>query len=121
MKIADILRQVADAIEQQQDPGRPDDAIQNPAELSATAGGMPVDTPHNQDQGADDEVMIPPLQLKTELLKKAVGVDSVFDPGEARADQCSDNQEDELDRMRRHAGVPVVAISELSDDEPLES
>ena len=121
MKISDVLRQVADAIEQQENPAAPDDAIQNPAELSATAAGSEVDTPHNQDAGADDAVMIPPLQLKTELLKKAVGVDSVFDPGEARADQCSDNQEDELDVIRRHAGVPVVAISELSDDEPLES
>lgn len=121
MKIADILRQVADAIEQQQDPGRPDDAIQNPGRLSATAAGQEIAAPHNQDLGADDAVMIPPLQLKTELLKRAVGVDNVFDPGEARADQAQGDTEDELDIIRRHAGVPVVAISELSDDEPLES
>jgi len=121
MKIADLLRRVADAVEQEQNPARPDDQIQNPAELSPTAAGAPVDPPHNQDAGAGDAVMIPPLQLKTELLKKAVGVDSVYDPGEARADQAHDNSEDELDIIRRHAGVPVVAISELSDDEPLES
>jgi hypothetical protein len=50
-----------------------------------------------------------------------VGVDSVFDPGEPRADEAHDNQPDELDRLKRHAGVPVVAIAELGDDEPLES
>jgi len=121
MKISDVLRQVADAIEQQEDPGQPDQQIQNPARLSPTAAGQAVDAPCNQDAGADDAVMIPPLQLKTELLKKAVGVDSVYDPGEPRADQAHDNQSDELDRIRGLAGVPVVAISELSDDEPLES
>ena len=121
MKIADVLRQVADALEQQENPAVPDQQIQNPAQLSATAAGTEVDTPCNQDAGEDDAVMIPPLQLKTELLKKAVGVDSVFDPDGARADQAHDNQPDELDIIRRHAGVPVVAISELSDDEPLES
>ena len=121
MKISDVLRQVADAIEQQENPAQPDERLQNPARLSPTAAGMEVDAPRNQDAGADDDVMIPPLQLKTELLKKAVGVDSVFDDGEPRADQAHDNQPDELDVIRRHAGVPAVAISELSDDEPLES
>jgi len=121
MKISDVLRQVADAIEQQENPAQPDERLQNPAQLSPTAAGTEVDAPRNQDAGADDDVMIPPLQLKTELLKKAVGVDSVFDDGEPRADQAHDNQPDELDVIRRHAGVPAVAISELSDDEPLES
>lgn len=121
MKIADVLRQVADAIEQQETAGQPDEQLQNPAELSPTAAGVEVDAPDNQDQGADDAVMIPPLQLKTELLKKAVGVDSVFDADGPRAEDCADNQPDELDIIRRHAGVPAVAISELSDDEPLGS
>jgi hypothetical protein len=121
MKISDVLRQVADAIDHQENPAVPDEQIHNPAQLSPTAAGTPVEAPSNQDLGADDEVMIPPLHLKTELLKKAVGVDSVFDAGEPRADQAHDNQNDELDRIRGLAGVPVVAISELSDDEPLES
>jgi hypothetical protein len=121
MNIAEILRKLADIADQSNDPAVPDENIQNPAQLSPTAAGMPVDNPDNQDAGEDDPVMIPPLQLKTELLKKAVGVDSVFDPGEPRADEAHDNQPDELDRLKRHAGVPVVAIAELGDDEPLES
>lgn len=121
MNIAEILRKLADIADQADNPAVPDEKIQNPAQLSPTSVGTPVPAPDNEDAGADDDVMIPPLQLKTELLKKAVGVDSVFDPGEPRADEAHDNQPDELDRLKRHAGVPVVAIAELGDDEPLES
>lgn len=118
MKIADVLRQVADAIEQQENPALPDERIQNPAQLSPTAAGVEIDAPRNQDAGSEDDVMIPPLQLKMELLKKAVGVDNVYDPGEARADQAHGVQpEDELEIIRRHAGVPVAAMMELSNDE----
>ena len=120
MNIAEILRKLADVVDQAQDPSRPDDSIQNPARLSVTSVGQPVDNVDNQDAGEDDAVMIPPLQLKTELLKKAVGVDSVFDPGEPRADQAHDNQHDELEIIRRHAGVPMAAIQELSNDEVLD-
>ena len=119
MKIADVLRQVADVLDQQQDPGRPDDQIQNPAKLGAVPTGPygdGVEAPDNQDAGADDEVMIPPLQLKMELLKRAVGVDNVYDPGEPRADETHGG-EDDIQRMRRHAGIPVAAVMELGNDE----
>ena len=119
MKIADVLRQVADAIEQQ-DAGRPDDQIQNPAALSAVPTGPyggEVTAPCNQDAGADDEVMIPPLQLKMELLKRAVGVDNVYDPGEPRADETHGSEDDEINHIRRMAGVPVAAVMELGNEE----
>jgi hypothetical protein len=101
MKISDILHQIADAIDQQ------------PQGVTAPAT-QPGLTPDH------DGTFLPPLQAKLELLKKAVGVDSVFDPGEPRADQAHDNQPDELDIIRRHAGVPVAAIQELSNDELLD-
>lgn len=118
MKIADVLRQVADAIEQQ-DAGEPDASIQNPAELSAVPTGPyggEVDAPCNQDAGADDEVMIPPLQLKMELLKRAVGVDNVYDPGEPREDQAH-SDDDDIEHIRRMAGIPVAAVMELGNEE----
>jgi len=118
MKIADVLRQVADAIEQQ-DAGEPDASIQNPAELSAVPTGPyggEVAAPCNQDAGADDEVMIPPLQLKMELLKRAVGVDNVYDPGEPRADEA-DGGEDDIMALRRNAGIPMAAVMELGNEE----
>jgi hypothetical protein len=118
MKISDVLRQVADAIEQQEDPGQPDQKLQNPAELAAVPAGPyggEVDAPDNQDAGADDEVMIPPLQLKMELLKRAVGVDNVYDEGEPRADEA--HSEDDIMALRRNAGIPVAAVMELGNEE----
>jgi hypothetical protein len=120
MKIAELLRRVADAVEQEQDPGRPDDGVQNPAELEPISVGVAVDTPCNQDAGADDDVMVPPLQLKMELLKRAVDVNNIYDAGEPRADQAHENQQDELAALRRNAGIPMAAVMELSNDELLD-
>jgi hypothetical protein len=52
MKISDIFRQVADAIDQAEDPGTPDPQLQNPGRLSPTAGGVAIAAPKNQDAGA---------------------------------------------------------------------
>ena len=120
MRISDILRQLADTIDQQ-DPGRPDPRLQNPAHMSMINTGTEIAAPNNQDAGADDAVMIPPLQLKTELLKKSVGVDSVYDEGGSRSDQAHDNQEkDMIIVLKKNAGVPTAAVMELSNDEPLD-
>ncbi len=116
MNIAEILRSLADIVDRAESPARPDPAIQNPAELSPTAAGAPIDTPCNQDAGADDPVMVPPLQLKTELLKRAVGVDNIYDPGEPRADEVTDN-DSEIMALKRNAGVPMAAVMELGNDE----
>ena len=116
MKIADVLRQMADVIDQQQDPGRPDDQVVNAAELRAVPVGPygdGVEAVNNQDAGADDEVMIPPLQLKMELLKRAVGVDNVYDPGEPRADEA----DNDIMTLRRNAGIPTAAVAEMGNDE----
>lgn len=121
MKISDVLRHVATAIEQAEDPGQPDPQIRNPAQLRPSAGGMPIDNVDNADLGADDEVMIPPLQLKMELLKRAVDVDNVFDEDGPRADQAHENQTvDEIAVLRSRAGIPTAAVMELSNDEPLD-
>ena len=63
MRISDILRGLADAIEQQDH-----DVISKPVEKH-------TDEPSIQDLGKFQ----PPLQQKHELLKKAVDVDSEFD------------------------------------------
>jgi hypothetical protein len=120
MKISDILRQLADVIDRE-DPGKPDASIQNAAAMAPVPTGLygnGVDAPCNPVAGADDPVMIPPLQLKTELLKKAVGVDNVYDPGEPRADEAHDNQErDMIIVLKKNAGVPTAAVMELSNDD----
>lgn len=121
MKISDIFRQVADAIDQQEAPGGADERLQNRAEMSPASAGLEIDNPDNQDAGADDEVMVPPLQLKLELLKRAVGVDNVYD--DQRADETHDGnmESDPLDALRKNAGIQAAVTHEMADDEPLES
>ena len=126
MKISDIFRTLADAIDQEQNPGSPDPRLQNPAVLAAVDAGPYGDgvaAPDNQDAGADDDVFVPPLQLKLELLKRAVGVDNIYDEGEPRADDVEEPHEhghghhhmDELARMKQ-----LAAINMIGDDEPLD-
>ena len=125
MKISDIFRQLADAIDQEQSPGSPDPRLQNPAVLAQVDAGPygdGVDAPDNADAGAEDEVFVPPLQLKLELLKRAVGVDNIYDEGEPRSDDVEEPHDhhehghmDELARMKQ-----LAAINMIGDDEPLD-
>ena len=137
MKIADILRRLADNIDGHSQGGQPDPALQNPAELQAVPTGqniVVVDTdaddkpsPNGTTASGNDrepeELFLPPLQQKQELLKKAVGVENVYDDGrpsdasDENAEAPDPEQEDLLDRIKRMAGVPVAAIQELSNDE----
>jgi len=64
-----------------------------------------------------DDVFVPPLQLKLELLKKATGVDSIYDDEDDEDEQHSYN---ELAAIRRNAGIDPVVLDALGDDEPLE-
>ena len=129
MKIADILRTIAANLDHPQG-GAPDPRIQNPAQLidvdvvdSDQGHSSPNGTtPSGNDKGPKD-VFLPPLQQKQELLKKAVGVENVYDDGrpsdasDETAEAPDPEQEDLLDRIKRMAGVPVAAVQELSNDE----
>ena len=122
MNIAEILRKLADIADRDgADVAPSQDEPQNTAQLSAASAGVPVDNPSNADAGEDDEVMVPPLQLKLELLKRAVGVDNVYD--EQRADQVTG--EDPLAAIRRNAGIDSGGITAVihgiaGEDEPLD-
>lgn len=105
MKISDILRQVADAMDAQMYQGQSNDQFQNPAELNTVDTGIAVDVPDNTDYGTDNAVMIPPQQVEFELLKRAAGlINPVEDTG------CTDTT---LDQLRKNAGIhtsaPVIA------------
>ena len=128
MKVADILRTLANNLEHAQG-GAPDPRIQNPAELIdvAVVGQDDESSPNGTTASGNDrepeDLFLPPLQQKQELLKKAVGVENVYDDGQP-ADPSDENaeapdpeEEDILDRIKRMAGVPVAAIQELSNDE----
>ena len=59
------------------------------------------------------EKMMPPLQQKTELLKKEVGVESEYDDDESGCgcDMCKHNSEDKFDQelanIKKNAGIMI--------------
>jgi hypothetical protein len=126
MKVGEILRTIADAMERaelaQSVPQARNDLgnFSQPEEVTVT------------DNAEDPEdLFLPPLQMKMELLKKAVGVENVYDDGTDAEQEESEvgspeTQQDsgfeqELAKMKRAAGLNAVVVSELDDDEPLES
>jgi hypothetical protein len=95
MKTSEILRKLADMIDAKSDEQNQDLAQQ------------------------PDDIFIPPLQLKLELLKKATGVENVYD--DDPENQNESHGYDELEAIKKNAGISVVALDALSDDEPLEN
>lgn len=138
MKIGEILRKIADAVDAEEGitTQAADPRLQNQAELVAIAQ-EPVEvvanvetakpSPNGRTASGNDkepeELFIPPLQQKQELLKKAVGVENIYDdgrPGDAsdeNAEAPTPEEEDLLQRIKRMAGVPVAAVQELSNDD----
>jgi hypothetical protein len=130
MRIADILRTLANNLEHAEG-GTPDPRIQNPGALidvdvvanTDAEKPSPNGTTASGNDKEPEELFLPPLQQKQELLKKAVGVENIYDdgrPGDAsdeNAEAPTPEEEDLLDRIKRMAGVPVAAVQELSNDE----
>ena len=55
--------------------------------------------------GANSTTMVPPLQQKMNLLKKAAGEDNAFD---AQGELAHDGEHDELDDIKKIAGLTVM-------------
>jgi hypothetical protein len=114
MKAAEILRKLADVIEKNSTDGRPTNSMPH-AELTA----VEVDDADN----TESSTPIPPLQAKLELLKKSMGMDNAYDSAQGCGCEepcdCAE-QPDELDVIKQNAGIPVIAVSEMADDEPYE-
>jgi hypothetical protein len=131
MKIADILRTLAANLEHAQG-GAPDPRIQNPAQLidvvavDDTDEPSPNGTTASGNDKAPENTFLPPLQQKQELLKKAVGVENVYDDGgpehqhaeeTANEDEMTVERDDIVDRIKKLSGVPTAAVQELSNDD----
>ncbi len=76
------------------------------------------DSTELNDTEVEDGVFLPPLQLNTELMKKAVGVDNVIDSESAEdcgeyegewQELAADPEDEQLMAIRRNAGLPIVA------------
>ena len=141
MKIADVLRRLADNIDGHSEGGQSDPALQNPAQLDAIPTGQNVvivDTDAEEDNSsspngttasgndkAPAEQFLPPLQMKQELLKKSVGVENVYDDGTATEQDQEDQQQaattqvldDIVNRIKQLSGIPTAAVQELGNDE----
>lgn len=65
-----------------------------------------------------DDLFVPPLQLKLELLKKATDVENIY--ADEEEEQQAANSYDELSMIRRNAGLNPVVLDALGDDEPLD-
>ena len=131
MKIADILRTLAANLEHAQG-GAPDPRIQNPGQLIDVAVVADADEPSpngvtaSGNDKAPENTFLPPLQQKQELLKKAVGVENVYDDGgpehqhaeeTAHEDDMTQERDDIVDRIKKLSGVPRAAMQELSNDD----
>lgn len=103
MKASEILRKLADVIDSQEQ-ARP--------MQSAQLDSVDVDT----NDHTDTATMVPPLQQKLELLKKAAGVDSYFDDDDDDECGCQGHEEDELAVLKRNAGMPVIMQASEDND-----
>jgi hypothetical protein len=122
MRASEILRGLVDLIVNSEG-GQPAPTV-SPQQAAHGQTPMSKFTPVNQEpEGAEVQgVFVPPLQAKIELLKKAVDVDSIYDEGGPEEDLTgygADN-EDELGRMKKMAGINPVVADEAASDEPLD-
>jgi hypothetical protein len=105
MKMSDILRDLSDKLAAIENGGGNDEPNQAALE--------PVEVDHTASDEDDSGQFMPPLQQKIELLKKGVGVASAFD-------QDGNGVPDELDAIKKNAGINPAVIHIASDDEPLD-
>ena len=125
MKPSEILRSLADMIDARQQE-RQQEIKPLGASGALSTRLMPQSAPVDVEFEPDcdlaqqpDDVFVPPLQLKIELLKKATGVENIYDDPEEEEDEA--HHYDELEHIKRNAGLSSVVLDALGDDEPLES
>ena len=105
MKVQDFLRALIDKLDQRDaDVARP-----NTAHLTVVTPAEPDTTADHSHSDTTVDTMVPPLQQKMELLKKAVGVDSIYDQPGA--------EPDELDVIRSLAGMNPGAAAAFTAGE----
>jgi hypothetical protein len=104
MKMSDILRDLAELMDQQGPETQGADIGQNTTQQRLRTAQV------SEPELDDNPVMVPPLQAKLEILKKSEGIPNVYD-GEGT---------DELAMIKKNAGI-TAAQQEAADDEPLDN
>jgi hypothetical protein len=101
MKMADILRNIADLLDQTQDGN-------DGADLSNNRTQNRLDVVQVNEPELDDEpLMVPPLQAKLEILKKSEGIPNVY----------SGEDTDELAAIKKNAGLTAAQHEALEDND----
>lgn len=109
MKISDLIGDLVDVFG---NPKQPEEFIIGGADLEIQNRPDVHEIEPDTEDRTDKDTMVGPLQQKLELLKRAVGVDNMYD---------AIDREDELDQILKIAGVPTATVFDAGDDEPLDS
>ena len=135
MRAAEILRKLADVMDQQEgstEQTSADTEITNRPDMVDVEVSEPTDTQGIEGQAqVNTRAMVPPLQQKLDLMKKLAGVevastDIAIGSEEACCPECScepcecGGAEDEMSIMKRNAGIVPAVISIADEDEPAE-
>jgi hypothetical protein len=117
MKSYEFIQAAANMLSALAQAGKSDDSAQ------PNSAVMVQVEPEYDDKTEKTGVLVPPLQAKIELLKKAVNVDSIYDKTGEDSDMTgygADNEDDELDQIRKLSGINPVVTDEAASDEPLD-
>ena len=120
MKISDLLRDfadthllrgIADAADEQSEKEETEEPAA-PTVVKAEPEGDNIDAP--------DNVFIPPLQQKIEMLKKATGVENVYDDEDDKDVQPERHSyPNVMTQMRKNAGLNPTVLNQLVHDDPI--
>jgi hypothetical protein len=118
MRASEILRRLADVIDNQEHGGQGTEVTNRP-EIVDIAVDQPTDT--RDIEGAaqvNTRSMVAPLQQKLDLMKKMAGVEGPCPS--CGCDPCGCDEPDELDIIRQNAGIAPVVVAMADEDEPFE-
>jgi hypothetical protein len=125
MKSSEILGALRDLVDQIAQGDETPAVNVYPAEKRFVSVEVPKTPEDLADKEHDKQLpldtMVPPLQQKIELLKRAVDIDNVFDG--TPIDKTTNGEEDykqEIQAISRNAGISPVVLDAAGDDEPLD-
>jgi hypothetical protein len=125
MKSSEILGALRDLVDKISSSEETVAVNQYPQDTNKRFVAVNVNSPSADQPKGDEEApldtMVPPLQQKMELLKRAVDIDNVFDG--TSVDKTTNGQDDykqEINSITKNAGIPTAAIMALTDEEPLD-
>ncbi len=131
MKISELLRNLADLVDIESDAAKAAALAEQPDTSDEPSEAIQPNTVGDSSLAIQpDDIFVPPLQLKIELLKKATGVESIYSDEKSKrkknkkknkpTDKKFANSYDELEVIKKNAGMSPVIMDSLADDEPLD-